>query len=57
MKLSEVSPNNREGLKVNKSGEVLCPVCGKELSWVCWGRAEPCAKCEKIDLIKGETMH
>lgn len=57
MKLSEVSPKNRKGLKVNKNGDVLCFKCKKELAWVCWGRAEPCADCETVDLIKGRTMH
>jgi hypothetical protein len=57
MNIDKVDPKNREGLKVDKKGNVLCPLCNNELAWVCWGVAEPCAKCEKIDLIKGETMH
>jgi len=57
MKLDEVNPKNRKGLRVDKDGDVLCPRCKKEKAWVAWGRAEPCLRCEKADLFKGQSMH
>jgi len=57
MKLSEVNKKYQSEAIVDKDGEVLCPVCKVEKAWVAWGRIEPCQKCEKVDLIKGLTMH
>jgi|GEM_PF-7103892 len=57
MKLNEVNKKYRDEAILDKSGNVLCPICLKEKAWVSWGRIEPCQKCEKVDLIKGLTMH
>lgn len=57
MKLKDINEWEKDNAILNKNGDVLCPSCLKELAWVCWGRAEPCADCETIDLIRGRTMH
>jgi len=51
MKLDSVDVKNRENLKVNKDGDVLCPKCNKDLAWVTWGNVTPCTSCEKPKLI------
>jgi len=57
MKLNEVNKKYQDEAILDKDGNVLCPICRKEKAWVSWGRIEPCQKCEKVDLIKGLTMH